>query len=180
MKMRVIQIIEQAADTYHGLRKNPHVSLFLENVANECVAAVRAGGTILLAGNGGSASDAQHIAAELVGRFKLERNPIPAIAMNTDSSVLTAISNDFGFEHIFARQIQAYGKENDILILISTSGRSTNILAAKHMARQRGMKVIIFDQTYIDSTNTARIQECHILFGHIICELIESKLQEEN
>jgi len=179
MKLRVLQILEQAADLHNELRSDPEVSLFLEEVAELCIKSVRNGGKILLAGNGGSAADCQHIAAELVGRFKRERNPIPAMALNTDTSILTAISNDYGFDKIFSRQIRAHGREGDVVILITTSGESLNILTAQHMAINRGLDVVLFDNSRIPSKNTARIQECHILFGHILCELIEENLWEE-
>lgn len=148
--------------------------------------AVLAGRKVLLCGNGGSAADAQHIAAELVGRFVCDRRPLPAIALTTDTSALTAIANDFGYEQVFARQITALGSPDDVLIAISTSGNSTSILAAVAAARQRGMRVVgltgakgaVFAAScdvgiVVSSYDTARIQECHITIGHILCELID-------
>jgi phosphoheptose isomerase len=144
------------------------------------------GKKVLLCGNGGSAADAQHIAAELVGRFVAERRPLPAIALTTDTSALTAIANDYGYEHVFARQIEAIGTEGDVLVAITTSGSSKNVIAAREAARRRGMKIVgltgargtVFAEAcdaavVAPSTITARIQECHITVGHIICEVVD-------
>ena len=148
--------------------------------------AVLAGKKILLIGNGGSAADAQHIAAELVGRFVVERRPLAAIALTTDSSALTSIANDYGYEHVFARQVDALGAEGDVLIAISTSGTSKNVVAAVEVARRRGMKIIGLTGARgaafvascdagvcVPSTETARIQECHITIGHVLCEAVD-------
>ena len=148
--------------------------------------AVLAGKKVLLCGNGGSAADAQHIAAELVGRFVIERRPLPAIALTTDTSVLTAIGNDYGFEHVFARQVDALGAEGDVLVAITTSGTSKNVVAAVEVARKRGMKVIGLSGAggaafiaacdagiAVPSNVTARIQECHIAIGHLVCEVLD-------
>jgi phosphoheptose isomerase len=148
--------------------------------------AVLAGKKVLLCGNGGSAADAQHIAAELVGRFVIERRPLPAIALTTDTSALTAIANDYGYEHVFSRQVDALGAEGDVLIAITTSGTSKNVIAAADVARARGMKVIGLTGARgaafvascdagvaVPSLVTARIQECHIAIGHLLCEAID-------
>jgi phosphoheptose isomerase len=148
--------------------------------------AVLAGRKVLLCGNGGSAADAQHIAAELVGRFVMERKPLPAIALTTDTSALTAIANDYGFEHVFARQIEALGAPGDVLVAITTSGTSKNIVAAVAAARARGMKVIGLTGARgaafvascdagiaVPSHNVARIQELHIAIGHVLCEVLD-------
>ena len=150
--------------------------------------AVLAGHKVLLCGNGGSASDAQHISAELVGRFVIERRPLPAIALNTDTSALTAIGNDYGYEHVFSRQVEALGAAGDVLVAITTSGTSKNIVAAVAAARARGMKVIGLTGGHakaaafvascdvglaVPSTVTARIQELHITIGHILCEVLD-------
>lgn len=152
----------------------------------------RSGGKVLLIGNGGSASDAQHIAAEFVGRFKLERKALPAIALTTDTSILTALSNDYGYETVFSRQLEALGNEKDVLIAITTSGSSKNILKAVDLAHKKNIKVIgltgggggklkkAADITIVvPSKNTPRIQEAHITIGHIICELVEEALFNE-
>ncbi|MGE0867983.1 MAG: SIS domain-containing protein [Kofleriaceae bacterium] len=148
--------------------------------------AVLAGNKVLLCGNGGSAADAQHIAAELVGRFVVERKPLGAIALTTDTSALTAIANDYGYEHVFSRQVEALGAPGDVLIAITTSGTSKNVVAAVASARARGMKVIALTGAKgasfvascdagvaVPSTVTARIQECHILIGHVLCEVLD-------
>ena len=148
--------------------------------------AVLAGKKVLLCGNGGSAADAQHIAAELVGRYVLERRPLPAIALTTDTSALTAIGNDYGYEHVFARQVEALGAAGDVLVAITTSGTSKNVVAAAEVARRLGMKVIGLTgakgAAFVDgcdagvavpSVVTARIQECHITIGHLLCEVLD-------
>jgi phosphoheptose isomerase len=148
--------------------------------------AVLAGKKVLLCGNGGSAADAQHIAAELIGRFVIERRPLAAIALTTDSSALTAIANDYGYEHVFSRQVEALGAEGDVLIAITTSGTSKNVVAAVAAARARGMKVIGLTGgkgaafvaacdagVAVPSTVVARIQECHITIGHLLCEAVD-------
>jgi D-sedoheptulose 7-phosphate isomerase len=147
------------------------------------------GGKVLLFGNGGSAADAQHLAAEFVGRFVLERNALPAIALTTDSSILTAVGNDYGFDQVFARQIQALGRPRDVAIGISTSGNSPNVVKAVSVAAERGLRTIGLAgrdggvlakaaeiAITVPSTNTARIQECHIAVGHVLCELVEDEL----
>lgn len=146
------------------------------------------GGKVLIFGNGGSAADAQHIAAEFVGRFIEERSPLPALALTTDSSAVTAIGNDYGFEQIFARQINALGNSRDVAIAISTSGHSANVLAAVDVARQLGLRTIgltgrdggklgeaVDIPIVVPSQSTARIQECHITIGHILCEIAEDR-----
>ena len=148
--------------------------------------AVLAGKKVLLCGNGGSAADAQHIAAELVGRFVIERKPLPAIALTTDTSALTAIGNDYGYEHVFARQVEALGNPGDVLVAITTSGTSKNVLAAVAAAREIGMKVIGLTGAKgaafvascdagiaVPSANTARVQENHITIGHLLCEVLD-------
>jgi D-sedoheptulose 7-phosphate isomerase len=155
--------------------------------------AVLAGKKVLLCGNGGSAADAQHIAAELVGRFVIERKPLPAIALTTDTSALTAIGNDYGYEHVFSRQVEALGNPGDVLVAITTSGTSKNVVAAVTVARELGMKVIGLTGAKgaafvascdagvaVPSTNTARIQENHILIGHAICALVEDAIWGED
>ncbi|MDZ7879872.1 MAG: D-sedoheptulose 7-phosphate isomerase [Saprospiraceae bacterium] len=154
-----------------------------------CLTTILRGGKILLAGNGGSAADAQHIAAEFVGRFVRERRSLPAIALSTDTSAMTAISNDYGFDAVFARQIEGLGNEGDVFIGISTSGNSPNIVQAVESAREKGLKTLIFSgrnggilrgsadvEIIVPSDITARIQEMHILVGHIICEFVDERV----
>lgn len=147
------------------------------------------GGKLMIAGNGGSAGDAQHLAAEFVNRFEIERPPLPALALTTDSSNLTSIGNDYSFDQVFSKQIRALGKANDVFLAISTSGNSQNILKAVEAAEHGGLKVIILTGKgggllankgdvliNVDADKTARIQEVHITFCHVLCELVDSML----
>ncbi len=148
-----------------------------------------AGNKVFFFGNGGSAADAQHFAAEFVNRYIMDRPPLPAIALTTDTSVLTSISNDFAFNEIFSRQIKALGKEGDVAVGITTSGTSLNVMKAFEVAREMGMKTValtgndggtvakIADLALIvSSSSTPRIQETHILIGHLLCEMVEQQL----
>ncbi|WP_028919451.1 D-sedoheptulose-7-phosphate isomerase [Pseudoxanthomonas suwonensis] len=154
-----------------------------------CVEALQGGRKLLFCGNGGSAADAQHWAGELVSRFYYDRPGLPAIALTTDTSILTAIGNDYGYDYTFARQIEALGQAGDVLVAISTSGRSKNVMRALDAAEQKGMKVIGFTGATggdmatrcevcfkIPSTETPRIQEGHEFIGHLLCALIESEV----
>src|SRR5215468_5503657 len=158
-------------------------------IAELAAEALRAGGKLLLAGNGGSAADAQHIAGELVGRLNYDRAPVAAIALTTDSSVLTAVANDYGYDRVFERQILGLGRAGDVLIAISTSGRSPNILRALGAAREQRLHVIGFTGRtggkmpplcdlclHAPSDSTLLIQQIHITAGHIICGLVEEQL----
>jgi D-sedoheptulose 7-phosphate isomerase len=162
----------------------------LAEVIDVIVEALRSGQKILLFGNGGSAADAQHIAAEFVGRFKMERPPLPAIALTTDTSALTAISNDYGYARVFAKQVQALGKRGDVALAFSTSGNAANVLHAVRACRRLGIRTIALTggqggklarlaDTVLcvgATRETARIQETHILIGHTICELVDARL----
>jgi D-sedoheptulose 7-phosphate isomerase len=145
------------------------------------------GGKLLFFGNGGSAADAQHLAAEFVGRFILERRALPAVALTTDSSILTAIGNDYGYEKVFSRQIEALGRAGDVAFGISTSGNSPNVIAAMKQAAGQNLKTIglagrdggalaqcVDIALVVRCSNTARVQECHIAIGHLLCELVEN------
>ncbi|MHC4139449.1 MAG: D-sedoheptulose-7-phosphate isomerase [Planctomycetota bacterium] len=158
-------------------------------IANILVEAFKAGHSLYLMGNGGSAADAQHISGELVGRFKKDRKPLPALALTTDTSVLTAIANDFGYDLCFERQVEAFVKAGDVVFSLSTSGNSASIVNATILARKMGAKTIAFTgkgggrlKDHVDvcleipSADTARIQECHITIGHILCSIIEKEL----
>jgi len=149
-------------------------------------------GKVILFGNGGSASDSQHIAAELVGRFKKDRNALPAIALTTNTSILTALANDYGYEIVFAKQIEALGQKNDVAVGISTSGKAKNVVLAIKQARKMGLKTIALTgadggelarladiSLIVSSSVTARIQEAHITIGHIVCELVEQAICQE-
>ena len=161
----------------------------IQGVAHILSESIKDGGTIYWCGNGGSASDSQHLAAELVGRFINNRPPIPSRSLSTDTSILTCISNDFSYEDVFSRQIQAMAKSNDVLVGISTSGNSKNVINAIKVANNKNCKTVAFlgrkggdliklaqNSVLIKSDSTARIQECHILIGHIIIGLIEKEL----
>lgn len=158
-------------------------------VVSVCVTALNRGNKVLFAGNGGSAADCQHLAGELVSRFHYDRPGLPSIALTTDTSILTAIGNDYGYERVFARQIEALGMPGDILFAISTSGCSPNILAAVRTARQKNMVTVgmtgrnggdlaaMCDHCLVTpSGTTPKIQEGHILMGHIICQCIEAEI----
>ena len=154
-----------------------------------CIDCMKHGGKILLAGNGGSAADAQHIAGELVSRFAFDRPGLPAIALTTDSSILTAIGNDYGYEKLFSRQVQAHGNKGDVFIGYSTSGKSPNILCAFKEARSRGlvcigltgnrggpMRELCNHLLEVPSNDTPKIQEGHLVLGHILCGLVENAI----
>lgn len=159
-------------------------------IAERYESALRGGGTLLFAGNGGSAADAQHIAAEYVVRFQTSRPALRALALTTDTSLLTACANDMGFDEIFARQVEALGRPGDVLVLHSTSGESPNVLRGAQAAKARGVTVVAFlgkgggalrelaDLTLVvPSDDTARIQEIHLALEHLICELVEERLR---
>lgn len=161
----------------------------LQRVAGELARVLREGRKILLFGNGGSAADAQHLAAELVGRFEKDRPGLAALALTTDTSALTALGNDFGFDAVFARQVEALGQAGDAAVAISTSGNSTNLIEAVRAARELGLitvgllgreggalKHMVDFSLVVPGPRTARIQEVHILAGHLLCEAIEREL----
>jgi D-sedoheptulose 7-phosphate isomerase len=186
-KINGIKNIMQESISYKTEFLNQAENIY--DAANKIVESFRQGNKILIFGNGGSAADAQHIAGELVGRFKLERKGLPAIALSTDTSILTAWSNDYNFEGIFERQVEALANKGDILMGISTSGNSKNIINAFYKGKQinttnisltgnNGGKIKEISDININSysKSTPRIQECHILAYHIICELIEEEM----
>jgi D-sedoheptulose 7-phosphate isomerase len=165
----------------------------IQDAANLCISAYLSSNRLLIAGNGGSASDAQHIAAELVSRFEYDRPGLPSLALTTDTSILTAVGNDYGYEAIFSRQLQAHAKPSDIFLAISTSGNSNNIIAAAEYANKNQIQTIGLTGNTggklkslceicicVPSDNTARIQEAHILIGHILCKAIETALFPES
>lgn len=164
-------------------------SALIVHSAEAIVEAFKAGGKLLVAGNGGSAADAQHLAAEFVNRFEIERPPLPALALTTDSSNITSIGNDYSFDQIFSKQVRALGGKNDVLLAISTSGNSANITKAAVVAKSMGIKVIALTGKgggelakkadiliNVDAKVTARIQEVHITVCHILCELVDHML----
>jgi D-sedoheptulose 7-phosphate isomerase len=160
------------------------------SLAHEIARALAGGGKVLLFGNGGSAADAQHIAAELVGRFRRDRRPLAAVALTTDSSILTALANDYGYEQVFARQVRALGRPGDIAIGISTSGNSPNVIEAIAAARELGLVTAALTgrdggrlgptvQFHLNVPHelSERVQEVHIMIGHIVCQLVEESLK---
>lgn len=167
---------------------NEVLSSTISNVADKIVEVFNRGNKVILAGNGGSAGDAQHIAAEFVSRFFYDRPGLPAMALTTDSSMLTAIGNDYGFKKLFSRQVQAQGKDGDLFIGISTSGNSPNILAAVDMAKSKEIYTValcgesgvlkseVDFAICVPSTSTPFIQESHIMIGHIICAIVEKTI----
>jgi len=187
---RVKQFLKASGDLKHRVAET--LSEEILEAAQTVRDRLASGGKLLLMGNGGSAADSQHIAAELIGRFKKERAAIPAIALTVDSSSLTALGNDYGFETIFSRQIEALATAKDAVIGISTSGNSQNVIRALNLARKMGaatvglvghgggnMKDCVDICIVVPSDDTARIQEVHITIGHIICEIIEQDLTHE-
>ena len=161
----------------------------IEEMARVMVGCLKSGNTVYLIGNGGSAADAQHIASEMVGRFKRERRALPALALTTDSSVITSIANDYGYDSCFEKQVEAFVKPGDVVIGISTSGNSQGILRAIRLARERGaatigltgrdggsLKALVDVCLQVPSQNIPRIQECHTTVGHILCSIVEKEL----
>ncbi|MDD3553444.1 MAG: D-sedoheptulose 7-phosphate isomerase [Deltaproteobacteria bacterium] len=187
----LIQTIDQAVEAHlKAVSVARSAAEQLAQVAVHIGNALQQGGKVLVFGNGGSAADAQHLAAELVGRFKMERKGLPAIALTTDTSILTAVANDYGFEQVFARQVQALAQRGDVLIGITTSGNSANVLQAFEQGRQIGAGLVALTgasggrlaqqqdvlMLRAPSSDTPRIQEIHGLWIHILCDLVEKHL----
>ena len=184
-------LIKSAFEDHAGVLKETLIAIGdgIEKSADIIAKSLASGGTIFWCGNGGSAADSQHIAAEFVGRFKKDRQPLRSIALTTDTSILTCIANDYSYEEIFSRQLNALGREGDVLVVITTSGESENIKQALIQAKKMKIKTIALlgkkggvckDHAdlplIIPSDTTARIQEIHILIEHLLCELVEKKL----
>jgi D-sedoheptulose 7-phosphate isomerase len=191
-ELRVSKLIEASIATKQSLLSSPDAVLTIAKVSEILVNALKQGNKALLFGNGGSAADAQHIAAELVGRFAFDRPALPALALSVNSSCVTAIGNDYGFDRVFSRQLEALARPGDIAIGISTSGNSPNIIHAMSAARKMGLLTIALTGSTggnlrnsvdhcirVPSNETPRIQECHILIGHIISELVEREIFHE-
>ena len=181
--------IEKSYKTKKAILEDDSLLSVIREVSSKTVEAYRRGNKTLIAGNGGSAADAQHIAGEFVSRFYFDRPGLPSMALTTDTSILTAIGNDYGYERLFARQIEANAKEGDVFIAISTSGNSPNILEALEVCKDRNilsvgltgesggrMKDICDYCICVPSSETPRIQESHILIGHIICAVVEEEI----
>ncbi len=189
----VLDRIQRSIEVKQALLKDARFREQVAQAALEIVKSLRAGGKILFFGNGGSAADAQHLAAEFTGRYLKERRALPALALHGNSSAVTAIGNDYGFDLVFARQMEAFGREGDVAVGISTSGNSRNVLRALEVAKSKGiftvaltggsgglMKKLADCTLCVPSEETPRIQECHILTGHIICEIAEEMLFEDS
>ncbi len=165
--------------------------LQLEKLAVDCVHALQAGGKIIFAGNGGSFADAQHLSAEFTSRFLFDRAPLPSMALGTNSSAISAIGNDYGYENVFCRELRGIAQSKDVFIGISTSGNSLNIVKAVEATVESGIRTVVLtgqsggvlptlcESLRVPSSDTPRIQECHILLGHILCELVEQKYYEQ-
>jgi len=186
MRNRIQDEIQKLSSLLEQIQKNSQLLMTVEKIVDQCAQALKQGKKILFAGNGGSAADSQHLAAELVSRLNYNRPGLAALALTTDTSVLTAIGNDTTFEHVFSRQIESLGQPGDIFIGISTSGKSPNILRALDTARAKhittvgftGMQAPLMAERcdwilHVPSAETQKIQECHIMFGHIIFALVE-------
>ncbi len=185
----ISSIIQESIDVKQSFLADASNIVLIENICNSITNAFKNGRKVLLCGNGGSAADAQHIAAEFTGRFKINRPALPAEALHVNTSYVTAVGNDYGFDVIYSRMIEGIGCEGDVLIALSTSGNSTNILNAVKAAKSKSMVTIGMTgisggdmndhcdfMVKIPSSNTPRIQESHILVGHIICQLVENNI----
>lgn len=187
MRDRIKEIILESIQVKEELLKN-NIGQILQ-IAETIAGSIKRGGKLIVFGNGGSASDAQHIAAELIGRFKKDRVAYPALALTTNTSIITALANDFGYEVVFSRQLEALAGKSDVALGISTSGKAKNVCLGLKQAKKMGLKTIaltggdggelvkLADISLVVSSNiTARIQEAHITIGHIVCELVEESL----
>jgi D-sedoheptulose 7-phosphate isomerase len=188
MEKKIKKILKETISVQQKISENYLYLQTIIKITQLIIQCLKDGGKVILCGNGGSAADSQHIAAEFVGRFKIDRNPLPAIALSTNTSILTCLGNDYSYQVIFSRQVQALAKKEDVLIAISTSGRSINVIEAVKTAKSIGLKSIaltgkdggklakIADVSFIVPSNeTPRIQESHITIAHIICELVEEQ-----
>jgi D-sedoheptulose 7-phosphate isomerase len=189
MKSRIEKCMKSAAENYTSVFQNDNLKTSIQQIVAKSVTAFQSDKKMLFCGNGGSASDAQHIAAELSGRFYTDRPPLYAEALHVNSSFMTAVANDYGYEATYARMVEAAGKKGDILVGISTSGNSPNVVKAIQKANELGMTTVGFTgknggamkdicdiMICTPSDDTPRVQEVHILVGHIICQLIEQEM----
>ena len=189
MKSRIEKCMKSAVENYTSVFQNDNLKANIQKIVTESVTAFQSNNKMLFCGNGGSASDAQHIAAELSGRFYADRPPLYAEALHVNSSFMTAVANDYGYEATYARMVEAKGRKGDILVGISTSGNSPNVVKAIQKAKEIGMTTVGFTgknggamrdicdiMICAPSQDTPRIQEAHILVGHIICQLIEQEM----
>jgi D-sedoheptulose 7-phosphate isomerase len=185
MKALIKKEIQNSIDVKKEVLNNTNIIFQLETLVNDCISSLQNGGKIIFCGNGGSFADSQHLAAEFVSRLRFDRAPLASVALGTNSSNMSAIGNDYGYDQVFKREILALGNKNDIFIPISTSGNSLNVIEAIKSAKEKGIYTIAFtggrggvikdlcDVIIVPSESTEKIQEVHIMFGHIICYLIE-------
>ena len=186
---RIIDSIQQSIQTKQKLLNDPDLLRMIEDVATACTTAFCNGNKVLFCGNGGSAADAQHLSAEFSGRFYYDRPPLPSEALHVNTSYLTAVANDYSYDEVYARIVRGSGHEGDILIGLSTSGNSRNVIRAFEVANEIGMitvaltgegggkmKAVVDFLIDVPSADTPRIQESHIMIGHIICEIVETSL----
>ena len=182
---------DRSLATLQAAADDPLLLRLIAEIAHAIEASMRAGGKLLIAGNGGSAADAQHLAAEFLSRYLVDRRPLPAVAITTDTSVLTALGNDYGYEHVFERQVRGLGRPGDVFLAISTSGRSPNVLRALEAARNLGLVTVGFSGAAetsmralcrhflaVASSETAIVQQIHMVAGHAICALVERALTQ--
>ncbi len=191
MTKQIKQYIDSSIDVKKKIIEDEDIISNINDLANKCLKALQTGGKIILAGNGGSFGDAQHISAEFTSRFLFDREPLASIALATNNSAVTAIGNDYGYENIFARELKAIGSIKDIFIPITTSGNSNNIIQAIKLANSMGIYTTcltgnnggkirdLCNTIIVPSSATERIQECHILIGHIVCAIVESEYFKE-
>ena len=177
--------IVKSIDVKYDVLNNPKILTQIENLVNDCLVALKSGGKVIFCGNGGSFADSQHLAAEFVSRLRFDRAPLSSMALGTNSSNMSAIGNDYGYDQVFKREILALGNNKDVFIPISTSGNSSNVIEAINAAKEKGIKTIAFtggtggkmknicECIIVPSNSTEKIQEVHIMLGHILCYLIE-------
>ncbi len=190
---KVISIIKSSVEVKQNLLADEKLLKTIIDITDAWCNSLQNGGRILFCGNGGSAADAQHIAAELSGRFYFDREPLDAEALHVNSSYLTAVANDYSYDEVYSRMVRAKGKKGDVLAGISTSGNSSNVIKAMEQAKKQGMLVVAMTGEKggkmreccdylinVPSNDTPRIQECHIMVGHILCELTEEQLFKKN
>lgn len=190
---KVISIIKSSVEVKQNLLADEKLLKTIIDITDAWCNSLQNGGRILFCGNGGSAADAQHIAAELSGRFYFDREPLDAEALHVNSSYLTAVANDYSYEEVYSRMVRAKGKKGDVLVGISTSGNSSNVIKAMEQAKKQGMLVVAMTGEKggkmreccdylinVPSSDTPRVQECHIMVGHILCELTEEQLFKKN
>jgi D-sedoheptulose 7-phosphate isomerase len=192
MKELIIKEIEKSIEVKTSVLNNNKIIEQLNSLVNTCIQSLKSGGKIIFCGNGGSFADSQHLAAEFISRLRFDRAPLASIALGTNSSNMSAIGNDYGYDQVFKREILALCNSNDIFIPISTSGNSGNVIDAINSAKEKGIKTVAFtggtggkmanicECIIVPSSSTEKIQEVHIMLGHILCFLIEEKVFKKN